>query len=835
MADKAEVFKEAQRHLSRGQIEKAIELWKEYVKDNPDGNIYNTIGDLYLKSNRHPEAIEYFHKAADYFKEEGFITKAQALYKKILNIDPLEPSALLFIGNLNEEKGLVTDAIKYYLASIDANMKLGVKDELINITRKIIKLAPNNLPLRIKLAAYLQKEGFIEEAAGEYLNIGRLCEEKGEIDKAREFYEKSLEIFPRQEEIYSVVFDFYISQDLFDEARALLDKGRELFPGNLAIKLNYAELCLREGDLDRAKEVLLELVSAPGLDHALSVKASRMLGDVYLKEGNRELAWENYRPVVLDFLEKANYEDAGKLLEEFRDVAPLECSERLVEIYRRLGREEELFDELLNLADAQAAQGRLEDAYNTCNEARKIRSDSEALDARTAELEKKLGIAPVKKEEKTTAEKIIDADIFLRYGLLDEALDILERLKLEEPENVEVHERLKKIYIEKDDKEQAVTECLILARLHEKEGRLDQKAVELDEAFKIDPADPRLLELSRVEEGLGAASTMDLEGETLPVEGFDEVSEDAETSGEIEFPGTVEDTAAAGGVGPAGTVEAPPEVQGAEGAGGAAIEDFSDEVAEAEFYLRQGLYRDALSIYERLVKAFPDDESLSQRLAEARRGLESREEEAAVPEPDASVQQPQPEAEPPKTAAEEGVAEGAEDEMPEPSLDSEILEIFEEFKRGLTEEISEEDSETHYNLGIAYKEMGLIDDAIKEFQLARGDPDRKVQAASMLGTCYMEKKLYPLAITTFNDVLKELTVKDESYWGTKFDLAEAYERNNDLKRALDLYTEIYGWDSRFRNVDEKVDALKQKLAELEAGKNDRDSAKRRKNNRISYL
>ena len=120
MADKASIIKEAQKYIARGQVDKAIAEWEKLAKEYPDGNTYNMIGDLYLKKGGRSEATESFHKAADFFRKEGFSLKAVALYKKILNINPADADALLALGELNEKKGLTTDAIKFYLAAADS-------------------------------------------------------------------------------------------------------------------------------------------------------------------------------------------------------------------------------------------------------------------------------------------------------------------------------------------------------------------------------------------------------------------------------------------------------------------------------------------------------------------------------------------------------------------------------------------------------------------------------------------------------------------------------------------------------------------------------------------
>ncbi|MEC4685896.1 MAG: tetratricopeptide repeat protein [Nitrospirota bacterium] len=818
MTDKSAVFREAQRFLSKGQIDKAIWIWQEYVNQNPDGNIYNTIGDLCLKSGNRSKAIEYFHKAAEYFKEEGFVTKSLALYKKILNIDSLDPKALFFIGRLNEERGLITDAIKYYLASIDAYIKHGVRDELIPICERIISLAPSNLSLRVKLAEYLQKEGYIDEAARKYLDVGRISDEKGDVAKAREYYERSLELYPRQENIYKRLADFYISQGLTENAKELLAKGIELYPDNMQIQLLYSELLLKEGDIATAKDLLLKILSTSpsGSGDEVAVEANRLLGDLYLKEGQKELAWRTYKTVLDDYLEKGLYEEAVGFLKNFRDIAPLECSEKLIEVYNKLGKEDELFDELLTLAEMQSGQGALEDAFSTYIEAKKVRPDSEAVLSSIADLEKKLGIAfPSEIEEKATDEKLVDVDIFLRYGLMDEAVDILEKLKVEEPENMEVHKRLKNIYLEMNDKEGVVTECLILARIHEKEGRIEQREQALKEAFEIDPEDPRLLELSAATETVSTSPSPDSEFEGVEVIGFEEETEAPRAEPEMT---EVYETSV----------------------GTPSIEDFKDDLSEAEFYLRQGLHQEALSAYTRVLEAFPDNEEILAKVSDIKSRLSAVEPPVSTKAEDDSKSFS--EDMPPDIASETGPVTGGiiteepvEEDVPEPSLDSEVLEIFEEFKRGVSEELEEEDSETHYNLGIAYKEMGLIDDAIKEFQTARRDPNRRVQAASLLGLCFMEKKLYPLAIDALREALKNIEERDEAYWSTKFELAEAYEKNDDIERALEMYVEIYGWDSKFRNIGEKVTALKERLGVDKSEAAVIEDTFKQGKDRISYL
>jgi tetratricopeptide (TPR) repeat protein len=141
MSDKASIIKEAQKYLARGQLDKAIGEWEKLVKESPDGNAFNTIGDLYLKNGNKKNAIDYFHRAAEFFRQEGFALKSLALHKKILNLNPSDHISLLSLGELNEGKGLVTDAIKFYLAAADSLGKEGNKGKFLDYMGLLIQLS----------------------------------------------------------------------------------------------------------------------------------------------------------------------------------------------------------------------------------------------------------------------------------------------------------------------------------------------------------------------------------------------------------------------------------------------------------------------------------------------------------------------------------------------------------------------------------------------------------------------------------------------------------------------------------------------------------------------
>lgn len=755
MSDKSAIIKEAQKYLARGQIDKAIAEWEKLVKEYPEGTTYNTIGDLYLKKGDKTNAIDSFHKAANFFRHEGFSLKALALYKKILNINPAESEALFSLGELNEEKGLITDAIKYYLTTADTLSKEGKKEKLLEIYDKILTLSPANIPLRNKVAEIYSKEGLMSEAAKQYFQVAMLYFDKGDIENSMGYYQKVLDVQPLNKEAILGISYLYERSGNLERALEQVKEATNLFPEDTDIHLRSAEIYIMARRFDEAGDSLRKVIEV----EPANIKARRLLGDIYLKEGDREKAWTEYLPVLDEMILDEKYDDAIKLLESFKDMDPLETGKRLVSLYRQLGEQVQAANELVSLGDVFIAKGMQKEALNCYRETLEINPDDDSLKAKIVELEKEVSAEYISlKGGKAVDEAIVEADIYLRYGLYGNVRNLLEPFKQSEPENIDLHLRLKSLYINTGDKEQAITECLILNHLYEKAGDIAKSEQIIKEAHEIYPEDPRLISLLKEEE----------------------------------------------------VAVAPPE--------GPAMEDYGEEIAEADFYSRQGLIDEAREILERLQNLFPENEEISVKLASLGQIKESEEKIEHIEE-----KQKEP-------VVTEGEILEAE-EMTEPALESDVMDIFSEFKKGLEEELGKEDYETHYNLGIAYKEMGLTDDAIREFQISRDNPKRFIPSSNMLGICYMEKGLYPLAIDVLKNAIDKMEDTGESYWAMKYDLAEAYEKNGNSKKALDLYTEVYGWNSKFRSVSDKINSLRVMVKEEDV---EQKKPKDRKD-RVSYL
>ena len=129
---------------------------------------------------------------------------------------------------------------------------------------------------------------------------------------------------------------------------------------------------------------------------------------------------------------------------------------------------------------------------------------------------------------------------------------------------------------------------------------------------------------------------------------------------------------------------------------------------------------------------------------------------------------------------------------------------------------AKDDPETHYNLGVAFREMGLLDEAIGEFQkVVKGAgkgkyPSNFLQACSLLAICFMEKKMPAIAVKWYMRALETPGLDDEAAMALQYDLGLAYEQAGDSRNALERFTEVYSQNIDFRDVADKIRELQQK-------------------------
>jgi tetratricopeptide (TPR) repeat protein len=148
------------------------------------------------------------------------------------------------------------------------------------------------------------------------------------------------------------------------------------------------------------------------------------------------------------------------------------------------------------------------------------------------------------------------------------------------------------------------------------------------------------------------------------------------------------------------------------------------------------------------------------------------------------------------------------------SLDGPLGDLFEEFRSELGESNNEdEDLETHYNLGIAYREMGLLEEAISEFQKVASSADKgpafryAMQCSTLLGLAFMEKGQPSIAAIWYERALKTPGLDQESILALRYDLGVAQELAGDTHAAFTSFSQVYAMNIDYRDVSERIALL----------------------------
>lgn len=235
--------------------------------------------------------------------------------------------------------------------------------------------------------------------------------------------------------------------------------------------------------------------------------------------------------------------------------------------------------------------------------------------------------------------------------------------------------------------------------------------------------------------------------------------------------------------------------------------DFVKEsLLQSRLFRRYGLRVQARARLDAILARIPDHlearRELCDLLAETGQKEEAREEERLLkalskiaPEPAGEPAAAPPAREEPAARAEEPVSRPPEREA----------------RGDAGHQIGRDDYEARYSLGIAYREMGLLDEAVAELQLAAADPGRLAQCASMLAECYVEQEKPALAVKWLEKGLAAPGLPAQQRRGLRYHLAAACEACGEGSRALGIYRELQEEEAGFRDVAEKVRRLSEAM------------------------
>ncbi len=245
----------------------------------------------------------------------------------------------------------------------------------------------------------------------------------------------------------------------------------------------------------------------------------------------------------------------------------------------------------------------------------------------------------------------------------------------------------------------------------------------------------------------------------------------------------------------------------------APMPELESALEEAEFFATRGLFDDARTILQEQLARLPNHPLILDRIAE----LESQEGSArggsgtrAMP-----TRSPPPQGEEVDRSFDIAQSLDALDSSDRQSnvtaagsvagdeqIDVEA--VFAKFKEGVAKQIDADDGQSHYDLGVAYREMGLIDDAVREFEQAARDPKHMAICESMIGTIEVERGNLNGAIDAFLRGLRAQFKTPDQEMVLSFEVGTAYESKKMTKEALTYYQRVARRDATYRDVAERI-------------------------------
>jgi tetratricopeptide (TPR) repeat protein len=731
-------------------------------------------------------------KAAEKFLSQGKINAAIKEYRQIIAHDGDDLTTLNMLGDLLARAGEKTEAASCFLRIAEYYREQQFRLKAIAMYRKIEKLKPRDPTIARELAELYSAQGLIADARAQYL----------------------------------IVADAYTRTGASKEALEVLHKIADLDPQNTDVRLKLASGYLKEGMQPAAAKAYLEAASRQ-LENGQFEKSLDAFSKVLELRPHDRVALKG---LVSAHAALGTSEDAAELLE--KAVADHPEDPELVSM---------LAQAYINAEDAVGAE----------------RATAMLMTQDASNYRRYIEVAQVylKSSQEAEVARILGNVIEPMLAGREESdlLELVNELLARNPEHVASLRLLARIHWWQRDMEKLRAALERLAESAEAAGLAEDERYALTQLVRLAPDEQRYLDRlnmlggSLEEDADGTSMTEDPTLATVPsFDGFtivgetepaitaapageasefewNSVNEESPSRAEVSFADLNEPEGESEVDVLAGPAPADPFAHGfefaqenegtatdksarqEEGTSTKAVAMMHQELESVDFYITQGysdIAFDTLELLERQFGSHPEIDARRQRLQTAASGS-AREAETKTA-PDIAV----------------GDIEGGQPQVVSPppagsGIDSGLAEIFEEFRLEAEEESasSHEDYETHYNMATAYKEMDLLDEAIREFQIAAGltgsadGTPRYFHCCNMLGHCFAQKGLPRAAVLWFKKGLETPGRSAEEYKALQYELGSAYEAMGDLTRAVAAFTEVYGVDVGYRDIAEKLASL----------------------------
>lgn len=295
--DKAKIVSAAQKHISKGQWDKALREYQKLVEDDPsDVRSQLKVADLLVKCERHPEALITYREVANYYLRDNIYEKAVGVLNQALRLAPQDPALHGELGEAYYRYGRLKDAVRAYHQALKIYRSAEQPKQQRDVLERMVHIDPEDFGLRIQLAERYHKDGLNDQAIQMFEHAARRLEEEGRQDEYVQVVERILYIEPNHPQLRAKLV-----RSLFDRQ----DYARALKYLQLSFKENPTEI-----ETLRMLSIAFERLDKPGQ----AVMVHRELGKLYIAQKDRHRAIASYEQALrLD----------GRDLESLTQVADL--------------------------------------------------------------------------------------------------------------------------------------------------------------------------------------------------------------------------------------------------------------------------------------------------------------------------------------------------------------------------------------------------------------------------------------------------------------------------------------------------------------------------------
>jgi len=600
------LLKKANKLFRQGKSDAAIKEYQQILSLKPDDlEVRRIVGDLQLRQNNMPEAIEQFEWIADYYLKEGFFAKAIAMYKRITRVDPNYEEALFKLADLYTRQGLVIEAKQIYLDMAEECKRKGNQKKALGMYKKILEFDRQNIKMRTLLADNYLKEGMMDNAVEEYAIGADILLNKKDYRRAEELLLTVTQKLndPR---LFEKLLYCYTAQNDDEKAIQLLKgMGEKLFQHVNLLKV-LGELYLKKNMMGEAEKIFIRIAELDPEETEVIMR----LGKVYLQREEYDKTYELFLPVVDKNVKINKFEEAASLLRFIiaSNNSYLPALTKLASLFKLSGKTNNLIALYESLIPVYERKGMKDQLKKILEELIHL---SDTPFTYEEQLERLAGRVKEEKEEEDQEERESEfvsfnlrvVDESLQDNDVDKAANILIKAKTTFPRNLAIRLRLFQLYESLNRVEDAVEEGKGLLDIYKSLGMKDEHADLFDKLSQLKPEDAKLVEISGDEK---TSIDIDFQKEELAEEisafGASDMQDEIqleESGGSDELMVLSEDQSL-----PPGAVPRTDDFS----------KSLSTYLSELDFYINDRYFSEAEKLLTELQQKYPGNEALRERL-----------------------------------------------------------------------------------------------------------------------------------------------------------------------------------------------------------------------------